>query len=77
MGPTFALDVASMGDAMTGINRADSASVNVGPLIRDGEHHPDRPWHRALCSVTKPPAFEFHVKQGACTRAFDVACRQC
>jgi hypothetical protein len=40
MGPAFELDVASRGDAMTGINRADSANVNFSSMIRDAEHDP-------------------------------------
>jgi hypothetical protein len=38
MGPAFELDVASRGDAMTGINRAGTASVNISSMIRDAEH---------------------------------------
>ena len=38
MGPAFALDVTSKGDAITGIKRADSASViDVQDPAQDGE----------------------------------------
>ncbi len=38
MGPAFELDVASRGDAMTGINRADSANVKQSSIICDAAH---------------------------------------
>ncbi len=35
MSPAFALDFASRGDAVTGINRADSASVKLNSILCD------------------------------------------
>ena len=35
MRPALALDVASMGDGVTGINRADTASVKLNSILRD------------------------------------------
>jgi hypothetical protein len=43
MGPALALDGPSMGDAMTGINRADSANVKLSSMIRAAEDYPVRP----------------------------------
>jgi hypothetical protein len=67
IGPALALDGAGMGDAVTGINRADVANVNPNSMLRAIERDRDTGSYSAM-RVTKRWANEFHVKLSATAR---------
>ena len=73
----FALDVASMGDAVTGINRADTASMKLNSMMRDAERNRNSARRRPDGRVTKRYVLEFHVKLAGVRHVGQAACRQC